>query len=162
MKKYPLMVFAVIILMLSGCVPKNPSEKKTDVSSFFESVNTSFSARFGKTEAKGLFSFTPERLILKFTYPETVNGLEITADSSCVTLSINDLCIKKENSAVTRSFNAATVFSILNYARLNGLMNKTGGRTTVTGEGFEITLDEENRVSEISAPEKEIYIKLDW
>jgi hypothetical protein len=162
LKKYPLILFVVIILLFSGCQPNPIKEKKTDVSSFFNNINASFSARFGELETEGIFTYTPERLTLEFVSPRTVNGLKITVESSSLTLSINDLSVKRENNKITRQFNAFAVFSALNSARLTGMLNKTDGRTAITGEGFEITLDTENRISEISIPEKDIFIKLEW
>ncbi len=162
MKKYPLVFLVVILLMFSGCVPNNSKEERADVSSFFENINASFSASFGELETKGYFTFTPETLSLEFTFPKTISGLRINVNNQSVSLSFNGLSVTKENSSVTEKFNAFAVYSVLNRARLDGLLNKTDSKTAITGDGFEIMLDGENRVSKILIPEKRINIELEW
>lgn len=149
-------------MLFSGCNPKQIKEKGADVSSFFENINASFIARFGQLEAKGFFTFTPDRLTLEFTTPKTISGLKIQADSQSVTFSINDLSVTKQSSVVTQRLNAAAVFSALNSARLTGASKNSDGQTVISGEGFEITLDGENRVKHIIIPAKKIEIDLDW
>lgn len=162
MKKYPLLILTVLLLLFSGCQPEKAEKKKADVSSFFNNINTSFCAQFGEFETEGFFSFTPERLTLEFAQPKTLNGFKIQVDSQSITFSLGELSVTKQNSKITEQFNALAVFSVLNNARLTGILNKTDGITTITGEGYEITFDSENRVNEISIPEKRINIKLEW
>lgn len=162
MKKYLLFIPLVLLLLFSGCSPRTFHEKKADVSSFFDSINSSFSARFGELETEGVFTFTPEKLTLEFTSPKTISGLEINVSTDSITLSLNDLTVTKENSKLTESFNAFAVFSALNSARNSGTLSSLDGKTLISGDGFEITLDGENKISEIEIPEKRINIKLEW
>ena len=161
MKKRLLIIPLVLLLLFSGCSPKITKEKKADVSSFFEDISASFSARFGEIEAGGKLTYTPENLTLEFTFPKTVKGFVISVDSQGIALSYKNLTVKKQNSSLTESFNAFAVFSALNSARNTGILKKLDGKTLVTGDGFEITLDGENRISEIEIPEKRIYIKME-
>jgi hypothetical protein len=50
----------------------------------------------------------------------------------------------------------------MNEARLYGVLNKADGETSVSGEGYEIKLDEKNRVKYILIPEQEISITLNY
>ena len=162
MKKYLLFLPLVFLLLLSGCSPNGLKEKKADVPSFFDNISSSFSAQFGELETEGTLTFTPEKLTLEFTSPKTISGLEISVSTDSVTLSLNGLTVKKEKSKLTESFNAFAVFSALNSARNTGTLSSLDGKTLITGDGFEITLDGENRISEIEIPEKRINIKLEW
>ncbi len=162
MKKCLLFISLVFLLLLSGCSPNGQKEKKADVSSFFNNINSSFSAHFGELETEGMLTFTPDNLTLEFTSPKTISGLKIIVSDDSVTLSLNGLTVTKEKSKLTESFNAFAVFSALNSARNTGTLSFLDGKTVVTGDGFEITLDGENRVSEIEIPEKRINIKLEW
>lgn len=162
MKKYLLCILLAAMLLFSGCALQKTKPDKADVSSFFENINASFSASFGGLETEGNISFTPDKLTLEFTSPQTVSGLRITVYENEVTLSLGNLEITKQNSPVTKQFNAVKLFSVLNCARTEGVFGNSDGKTVVSGDGFEITLDAENRVSEIVIPSKSIDMKLEW
>lgn len=161
MKKYLLPFLLAVLIVFTSCERISPKEKRqADISSFFSSVSASFTASFKGLEAEGSLEYTPSALSLEFTKPETLSSLKMTADKNGVTASFKDFSVTKRFSSVTEKAAVNSVFSVMNEARLYGVLNKADGETSVSGEGYEIKLDEKNRVKKIVIPEQEISITL--
>lgn len=162
MKKYLSLLILTALILLSSCVARgSQTDKRTDVSSSFESIDASFSAAFGELETKGEFTFTPERLTLSFVSPETVRGLSLASDGDSVFIEYGGVKMQKDVSALNNYLNADIIFLLLKNA-MQADATKENGYMIFRGDGGEIYFDGENRVSRITVPEKKIDIKLEW